>query len=190
DRKRADQEREELLRIAERARAEAESANQAKDDFLAVLSHELRSPMNAMVGWLRILTTAGTRDAKLFSRAVDTLERNVRIQAQVINDLLDVARIMSGKLELERARVDFGTVVTDCVESMRPSAEAKRLTLRLEVQSQDTEVIGDAGRLQQVVSNLLGNAIKFTDAGGSNGVRIQHAAPPAPPRGERTGAGQ
>jgi PAS domain S-box-containing protein len=158
--------RERLLSMAERARTEAEAANAAKDNFLAVLSHELRSPMNAMLGWLRILKTTGTRDPALLGRAVETLERNIWIQAQVINDLLDVSRIMSGKLELERSRVDLASVVTGCVESFRPSAEGKRVMLRLDLEAEQVEVVGDGGRLQQVMSNLIGNAIKFTDPGG------------------------
>jgi PAS domain S-box-containing protein len=189
ERKRAAHEREVLLRMAESARADAETANRAKDEFLAVLSHELRSPMNAIVGWLRVLKTTGTRDAALVARAVDTLERNVWIQAQVINDLLDVSRIMSGKLELERTRVDFGSVVTGCVESMRPSAEGKQVALRLRVPSEDTDVVGDSGRLQQIVSNLLGNAIKFTEAGGSIRVEVEQTDDSVILVVEDTGAG-
>jgi PAS domain S-box-containing protein len=166
DRVRAEADREALLVVAERARMEAENANNVKDEFLAVLSHELRSPMNAMVGWLRILKSAGTRDPALVSRAVETLERNIWIQAQVINDLLDVSRILSGKLDLDEERLDFVALVTGCVESLKPSAEGKQIALRLDARDQDLEVIGDEARLQQVVSNILGNAIKFTDAGG------------------------
>jgi signal transduction histidine kinase/CheY-like chemotaxis protein len=173
-RKRIEAERETLLAAAERGRAAAEGANEAKDAFLAVLSHELRAPMNAMVGWLRILKTARARnDPALTARAIDTLERNIWTQAQVINDLLDVSRIMSGKLELERVPVDLNSVVTGCVESLRPSAEAKRVALRLELRAEHLEMIGDGARVQQVVANLVGNAIKFTDAGGSVGVVVE-----------------
>jgi len=182
-------EREEVLGIAERAREEAEAANQAKDDFLAVLSHELRSPMNAMLGWLQILRSAGTRDPSLVTRAVATLERNIWIQAQVINDLLDVSRIMSGKLELERTRVDLASVVTGCVESLRPSAEAKQLSLRLKVPSDALELVGDVARLQQIVSNVLGNAIKFTDGGGVVTVTVERTGRVARVLVEDTGEG-
>jgi signal transduction histidine kinase len=164
--------RRQLLAATERARGEAEAANQAKDAFLAVLSHELRSPMNAMLGWLRILKTAGTRDTELVGRAVDTIERNIWVQAQVINDLLDVSRIISGKLQLEEERVDVASVVTKCVDSMRPSAEAKQIELRMSLGREDVDVIGDDARLQQVFGNLLGNAIKFTPAGGVVSVAI------------------
>jgi PAS domain S-box-containing protein len=172
DRKRGEEEREALLGIAERARVEAERANEAKDDFLAVLSHELRSPLNAMVGWLRVLKNTGARDPALTSRAIETLERNIWIQAQVINDLLDVSRIMSGKLELECTGVELVSVVTDCVESLRPAADAKRVTLRLDLRAEQIDLVGDARRLQQVVANLLGNALKFTDPGGAVTVTV------------------
>jgi PAS domain S-box-containing protein len=163
-----------VLDTAERARADAEEANRAKDEFLAVLSHELRSPMNAMLGWLQVLKKAGARDPALLSRAVETLERNIWNQAQVINDLLDVSRIMAGKLQLEREWVDLGDVATNVVESLRPAAESKRVALRLALEANALEVSGDSGRLRQVVSNLVGNAIKFTKAGGLVAVTVDH----------------
>jgi signal transduction histidine kinase len=156
----------ELLAIAEHARAEAEKANRTKDEFLAVLSHELRSPMNAMLQWIQILKTAGAQDTDLVRRAVETIERNIGIQAQTVNDLLDVSRILSGKLQLEQGRVELAAVVTGCIQSLKPSAEEKHITLRLDVASEELDVLGDEARLQQVVANLVGNAIKFTDAGG------------------------
>jgi PAS domain S-box-containing protein len=134
ERKRAEREREELLRVAESARAEADSANRAKDEFLAIVSHELRAPMSAMVGWLRILKSAGTRDPDLVRRAVETLERNLKIQVQLINDLLDVSRIRSGKLRLDEQRVAVTTVVAGRVESLRPFAEGKQVALRLNLE--------------------------------------------------------
>jgi PAS domain S-box-containing protein len=163
--RRSTTEREQLLAMTEHARQEAESANKAKDEFLAVLSHELRSPMNAMLGWLHILKTAGKHDPDIVARAADTIERNIQVQAQVINDLLDVSRIMSGKLQLEQERVDVGAVLMSSAESLRPSAEGKKVALRLFVE-READTIGDAARLQQVVVNLLGNAIKFTPASG------------------------
>jgi len=188
-RKRAERQREELLGTAERARSEAESANQAKDAFLAVLSHELRSPMNAMLGWLRILKSAETRDPAIVTRAIDTLERNIHIQAQVINDLLDVSRIMSGKLELEHVHVDLAAVVASCVESLRPLAEGKQVGLHLLIKAAQLEVVGDSARLQQVVSNLLGNAIKFTDTGGRITVTVERREESACMIVEDTGQG-
>jgi signal transduction histidine kinase/ActR/RegA family two-component response regulator len=156
----------ELLAIAEHARAEAEKANRTKDEFLAMLSHELRSPMNAMLGWIQILKTTDAQDTALVRRAVETIERNIGVQAQTVNDLLDMSRILSGKLQLELGRVEFAVVVTGCIQSLKPSAENKQIALRLNVTGEELEVLGDEARLQQVVANLVGNAIKFTDAGG------------------------
>jgi signal transduction histidine kinase/ActR/RegA family two-component response regulator len=170
--RRATAEREELLAAAERARAEAETANRAKDEFLAVLSHELRAPLNAMLGWVRILRRAGTGDA-MVARAVETLERNVWAQAQVINDLLDISRITSGKIVLERSRVDIAAVVAGAVESMRPMVAGKRQTLELVITGEHLDVDGDAARLQQIVGNVVHNAVKFTPEGGRIGVRLR-----------------
>ncbi|HEX2485707.1 MAG TPA: ATP-binding protein, partial [Myxococcota bacterium] len=167
----ADDERERLLAVAERARAEAEKANRAKDEFLAVLSHELRSPLNAMLGWIPILKRAAAPD-DLVDRAVQTLERNIWTQAQVINDLLDVSRIASGKLELESTRVDLAAVVAGAVESMQPMGLAKRVALGLTLSRERLEVDGDPARLQQIVGNVLHNALKFTPEGGRVAVRV------------------
>jgi signal transduction histidine kinase/ActR/RegA family two-component response regulator len=163
----------ELLAIAEHARAEAEKANRTKDEFLAMLSHELRSPMNAMLGWIRILKTAGAQDTDLIRRAVETIERNIVVQAQTVNDLLDMSRILSGKLQMDQGRVEFAAVVAGCIQSLRPSAEDKQIALRLDVKGEELDVLGDEPRLQQVVANLLGNAIKFTDAGGFITVTVE-----------------
>jgi signal transduction histidine kinase/CheY-like chemotaxis protein len=170
--RRAAAEREDLLAIAERARADAERANRAKDEFLAVLSHELRSPLNAMLGWVHVLRRAGKGDP-MIGRAVETLERNIWAQAQVINDLLDISRIASGKLQLERSRVDLTAVVAGAVESMRPMAAERRLTLELALPAGRLDVDGDAARLQQVVGNVLHNAVKFTPEGGRIAVRLR-----------------
>ena len=164
-------ERERLLAAAESARADAERANRAKDDFLAVLSHELRSPLNAMLGWVRVLQRAGAADP-MVGRAVETLERNIWAQSQVIDDLLDVSRIDSGKLELDRTRVDLAAAVRFAVESMRPQAAAKQLALELAIAVEPLDVDGEAVRLQQIVANLLHNAIKFTPEGGRIAARL------------------
>jgi signal transduction histidine kinase/ActR/RegA family two-component response regulator len=179
----------ELLAIAEHARAEAEKANRTKDEFLAMLSHELRSPMNAMLQWIRILKTAGAQDGDLVHRAVETIERNIVVQAQTVNDLLDMSRILSGKLQLEQGRVEFGAVVTGCIQSLKPSAEDRQIALRLDVKGQELDVLGDEARLQQVVANLLGNAIKFTDAGGFITVTVERRAASASLVIEDTGKG-
>jgi signal transduction histidine kinase/ActR/RegA family two-component response regulator len=165
-----EREREELLRIAERARGEAESASRAKDEFLAVLSHELRSPLNAMLGWLHVLRAAS--GDPLVVRAVETIERNLRGQTRMIEDLLDISRIVSGKLELERAPVELAEIVQSCVESLRPGAAGKHLTLELESPHERLVVEGDGSRLQQVIGNLLHNAVKFTPQGGRVSVRL------------------
>jgi signal transduction histidine kinase/ActR/RegA family two-component response regulator len=169
---RASAEREALLSMAEQARAEAETANRAKDEFLAVLSHELRSPLNAMLGWVRILQEAAAGNA-MVDRAVETLERNIWAQTKVINDLLDISRITSGKFQLERARVDLAALIAGIVDSLRPMAAGKRLTLDVTVPPQRLDVDGDAGRLEQVVGNVLHNAIKFTPDGGRIALRLR-----------------
>ena len=177
DRKEAEADRERLLRseIArahaelaladrERARAEAESANVAKDRFLALLSHELRSPLNAMMGWVAVLKHGPTGEQ--LARAVATIERNVHLQAQLVNDLLDVSRIVSGKLAIDEEPVALAPIVQSCVDSMRPTAAAKGLTLDLDAEGLSGIVVGDAKRLAQAVTNVLTNAVKFTPAAG------------------------
>jgi PAS domain S-box-containing protein len=161
----ADRERARLLAAAEAARAEAESANRQKDIFIAVLSHELRTPLNAILGWTKMLR--GSRlTAEDQGRALETIERNARAQAQLIEDLLDVSRVISGKLHLEMRPVELAPVVMDAVEAVRPSAAANRVELRDSITCSAGSVHGDAGRLRQIVSNLLTNAIKFTPEGG------------------------
>lgn len=159
---------------AELAHAEAEAANRAKDAFLATLSHELRTPLTAMLGWARMLRT-GRLDPPEAARAVDILERNTRVQAQLIEDLLDISRIISGKLHLDLGPVSLDGVVRDAVDSMRQTAEAKGIQIALAVDGTAGVVEADRARLQQVVSNLLSNAIKFTPAGGQVQVRLERA---------------
>ncbi len=160
------------LFAAERAaRAEAHAANRAKDHFLATLSHELRTPLNAMMGWLRMLRNPHLDEAQK-THAVDVIERNARLQAQLINDLLDVSRIIAGKLEMEKYAVDLVLVVQETVEAIRSDVEAKALTLSVSLDPATGEVLGDPTRLQQVVANLLSNAVKFTPQGGRIEVRL------------------
>jgi PAS domain S-box-containing protein len=166
ERKRAEREREELLDSERLARSEAERAARLKDEFLAVLSHELRTPLNAIVGWAHILKTDVAEPQKV-RRAVEIIERNARLQAQLIADLLDMSRIISGKMHLELQRVDLAQIVSASVEAIRPSADEKGVRLLADVASTSAEVRGDPARLQQVVWNLLSNAVKFTPAGGS-----------------------
>ena len=160
------------LFAAERAaRAEAHAANRAKDHFLATLSHELRTPLNAMMGWLRMLRNPRLDDTQK-AHAVEVIERNARLQAQLINDLLDVSRIIAGKLEMDRYALDLVPVVQEAVEAVRSDVEAKALILEVALDPGTGEVLGDPRRLQQVVANLLSNAVKFTPRGGRIEVRL------------------
>ncbi len=149
----------------EEARAEAARANEAKDAFLATLSHELRSPLSAMLAWVGILQRRGD-DAPTRARAIGVLERSVRTQTQLINDLLDVSRIVSGKLALEVAPVDLAAELRETLEALRPAADAKGVTLDVQLSGRPLVVLGDEARLEQVVRNLVDNAIKFTPSGG------------------------
>jgi PAS domain S-box-containing protein len=155
-----------LYRQAERARVEAEGANRAKDEFLAVLSHELRTPLTSMLGWLRLLRTGQLAPDKV-AQALEVVERNTRTQAQLINDLLDVSRIITGKLQLDLYPVDLTPIMEEAVESVRREAEAKGVDLGLTVGAGAGPVMGDPLRLGQIVGNLLANAVKFTSTGGT-----------------------
>jgi PAS domain S-box-containing protein len=167
----ADREREDLLRREGVARREAESANRAKDEFLATLSHELRTPLNAIVGWTRMLLD-GTLDEPSRRRALEVIDRNAHLQAQLVADILDVSRIITGGLRLQFRPVDLATVVGAALDVVRPAAEAKNVQLRSRLSGSETLVNGDPQRLQQVVWNLLVNAIKFTEAGGTVSIDV------------------
>jgi PAS domain S-box-containing protein len=150
---------------AEKAQQAAEAANRAKDEFLATMSHELRTPLNAVLGWIQILRSGkGTADSR--DRALATIERNARAQAQIIDDLLDVSRIVTGKLALKVGDVDIASVVEGALEAIALAVAAKPLTLTKQVEPVPVPVSGDADRLRQVVTNLLTNAVKFTPPGG------------------------
>jgi hypothetical protein len=154
------------LAVKEReAREAAEAANRAKDEFLATLSHELRTPLNAMVGWTHMLRSR-TLSPDKEQKALETIERNARAQAELIEDILDVSRIIAGKLRIEIQPVDVQSIVDVAVDAVRPAAEAKGITLDRRVGALPPRFTGDAARLQQVIWNLLSNAIKFTPAGG------------------------
>ncbi len=153
------------------ARAEAEAANRMKDEFLATLSHELRTPLNAMLGWTQLLRTRKFDESKMV-RALETIDRNTKSLAALIEDILDVSRIMTGKLKLSVAPCELVSVITAAVETIRPAAEAKTIQLECFLAPAAGPVWGDANRLQQVVWNLLSNAIKFTPNGGRVEVRL------------------
>jgi len=165
-----------LLQAEQAARAFAEATNRAKDEFLATLSHELRTPLTAVLGWTRLLS-AGLLDPGGARRAAEVIERNAAMQARLIDDLLDVSRIISGTLHLEMQRVELVPVVEAAVESVRAVAQAKSLELRLALDDGAGPVAGDPARLQQVVWNLLSNAIKFTPPGGLVEVRLERDGP-------------
>jgi signal transduction histidine kinase len=169
--RRSEQERLQLA-LAREAQAQAERANRAKDDFLALVSHELRSPLNAMLGWVQVLRqTEVTPDVQ--EKALETIERSARTQARMIEDLLDISRIVNGRLQLNKEPVEIATVVRAAADLMRPAAEAKQITLATELDPAVSLVAGDADRLQQIVVNLLSNAIKFTSEGGRVTVRLE-----------------
>lgn len=161
------QEREERFR----ANAEsAESANRMKDEFLATLSHEIRTPLNAMMGWSQLLSGEKLDDSS-FNRAVRSIERNTKVLSQLVQELLDVSRIVAGKLRLDVKPINVSRVISSAVDTVRASAESKKIALAVELSCTNDVVSGDAGRLQQVLLNLLTNAIKFTPAGGHISVR-------------------
>jgi PAS domain S-box-containing protein len=179
ERKRAEQERELLLererearREAEQARREAEEASRLKDEFLATVSHELRTPLTAILGWAHMLRTGQMSGAETDS-VYETIERNARAQSQLIDDLLDVSRIITGKLRIDARPVNPVTFIDAAVESVRPAAEARGVRLQKVVDTGVVTVSGDPVRLQQVVWNLLSNAIKFTPRGGRVQVRME-----------------
>jgi len=162
----ARQQLEEMASKERAARRAAETATRLKDDFLATVSHELRTPLSAIVGWTAILRSGRLGDDKR-QHALNTIERNARAQTQLIDDLLDVSRIISGKLRLDVERVDLASVIRNAVDAVQPTADAKGLLLHTEIGALAAAVIGDADRLQQVVWNLLANAVKFTPRGGA-----------------------
>ena len=161
-----------LLDREQAARQSAEAANRLKDQFLAVVSHELRTPLNAILGWADMLCRRAL-DAPVRERAARTIRDSAKRQAQLIDDLLDVARISSGKLRLDKAIVDLRDVVLDAVQVLQPGADLKGITLTVEMTDAIDTVYGDASRLQQVAWNLLSNAVKFTPEGGTVRVRLR-----------------
>jgi signal transduction histidine kinase/DNA-binding response OmpR family regulator len=164
-RKQAEEERARLLVREQAAREEAEAANRNKDEFLATLSHELRTPLTAILGWSHLMRTRKLNDREL-TRALDTIERNARSQSQLIDDLLDVSRIITGKLSIDRSRVDVTKVIETALDAIRPLADAKEIKFTNAAPSTDIAVLGDPTRLQQIFWNLFSNAVKFTPRGG------------------------
>lgn len=172
ERKRVDEEREEMLERERAARAESEAAHRAKDEFLAMLSHELRTPLNAILGWAQVLGNARD-DPDTVSRALETITRNAKQQARLIEDLLDLSRILSGKLRLELQPVDLVAVLSAALEALRLEAGDKGVEIRTHFDSSVGTVIGDPERLQQIFWNLLSNAIKFTGRQGRVDLKLE-----------------
>ena len=175
ERAKGEAQRELLLRNEQEARATAEAANRTKDEFLAVLSHELRTPLNAVYGWARMLRS-GQMDEDRVERALEAIERNANAQVQLIDDLLDVSRVVTGKMRLDVRPVDLGLVVESALDAVRPAAEAKGVRLHSALDPDTGQVMGDPDRLGQVVWNLLMNAVKFTPRGGQVRVRLQRVS--------------
>ncbi len=172
DRHAATAERERLLESERAARAEAERTSRLKDEFLATLSHELRTPLNAILGWTQVLKEGPNTPDEL-ADGLEIIERNTRVQAQLIEDLLDMSRIASGKVRLAVQRIDFSSVVSAAIDSVQPAATSKQIRILIDVAPGRFEVMGDRTRLQQVAWNLLSNAIKFTPPHGQVVVSLQ-----------------
>ena len=171
--RRHDEERARLLaRERESAHLEAEAANRAKDDFLAIVSHELRTPLNAMVGWLQLLRGSAL-PAERRGHALETVERNALAQKKLVEDLLDISRIISGNLRLAKSVLDVAACARLAIDAIRPSADAKELELSVTFDTDVVPIEGDVDRFQQMlVWNLLNNAVKFTPKGGRVGVAV------------------
>jgi signal transduction histidine kinase/ActR/RegA family two-component response regulator len=169
---------EERLRLAlageQMARAEAETANRMKDEFLATVSHEIRTPLNAIIGWSHLMRS-GRLDQATMARAMETIDRNAKAQAQLIEDILDVSRVITGKLRLRNEPVDIASVINAAIDSVQLAIDSKDLNLEVTLDPSARHTFGDPGRLQQVVWNLLSNAIKFTPSGGRIEIKVKRS---------------
>ena len=175
ERRRAEEKSADLFKRERAARAEAEKANRLKDEFLATLSHELRTPLNAVIGWSRMLGS-GRLDRESSKHALEVIERNAWAQKQIIEDILDVSRVITGKLQLNLGPVDLVTVVDAALDAVRPAMEAKEITIETIIGASLRMVSGDPDRLQQVVWNILSNAAKFTPNGGKVEISVSQTA--------------
>ncbi|MEL6354150.1 MAG: PAS domain-containing protein [Cyanobacteria bacterium J06627_28] len=174
DRKRADREREQLLLREKAAREAAETANRTKDEFLAIVSHELRTPLNPILGWSQLLASKKLSEEKV-ARALETISRNAKMQANLIDDLLDVSRILRGTLSLQSEPVKLAAIAQSAIETVHLSAQAKSIEIRTDFAPDINPVLGDPGRIQQIIWNLLSNAIKFTPDGGRVDVAVRRS---------------
>jgi len=170
--KRDEDERRQLLKREREARTRAERASRAKDEFLANLSHELRTPANAIVGWAHMLQSGRLTDPDMIKKAANSIYRNAQLQARLVDDLLDLSRSVVGTLKLERSPVDIRSIVQQAAETVAHTAHSRQVTIELDLPSEPVTVHGDAGRLQQIAWNLLSNAVKFTPADGHVYARV------------------
>ncbi|MEO1299961.1 MAG: ATP-binding protein, partial [Cyanobacteria bacterium J06636_16] len=171
-RKQIETQRLSLLKQETSARAAAESANRIKDEFLAVLSHELRTPLNSIVGWIKLIKKGNLKPSVL-QKALDTIERNAVVQARLIEDLLDLSRIIRGQVRLTVVPVAMAALIRTTVDTLRPAIEAKSIRISLELATDIDRILADPNRFQQILWNLLSNAIKFTPASGSVTVKLE-----------------
>lgn len=185
---RSEEARGQLLLRAERARAEAEAANRIKDEFLATLSHELRTPLTSLLGWSSVLRES-KRDEKVLNQGLDAIDRNARVQAQLIDDLLDVSRIVSGKLNLDVRPLDISSVTRAAINVVRPAADAKGISLDYWAEPGLGAISADSARVHQIIWNLLSNAVKFTPHGGKISVRLEQVGADARVTVKDTGQG-
>jgi PAS domain S-box-containing protein len=175
ERKRAEKEREELLLKEEAARREAEAANRSKDEFLTTVSHELRTPLTAILGWARMLN-GGVLSESQGRHAVEVIQRSAELQTHLVDDILDTSRLITGRFNLETSPIEVGPILQAAVDVIRPSAEAKSITLQVISDEQTGAIMGDANRVQQIFWNLLSNAVKFTNEGGRVETRLTRVA--------------
>lgn len=174
ERVRADEERARLHASESAAREQAELASRAKDEFLAMVSHEIRSPLNAILGWSQVLDKEGLDKASV-KRATEIIRRNARAQVQLLSDLMDISRVITGKLRISPRPIDVRHSLEIALETIRPAADAKSITINFEQTDSDPLISGDADRLQQIFWNLLSNAVKFTPTGGRVSVRVKRS---------------
>ena len=171
--RRARREAEHEASVAQEARRESEAASRMKDEFLATISHELRTPLNAVLGWLHLLRT-GKLDSATAVRGFESIERNVRLQAQLTGDLLDVSKVLTGQLRLDSRPVSLSDAARQAVIAATPAAQAKEVQVTSDIPDESIAVLGDSTRLRQVVWHLLANAIKFTPRGGAVGLTVRN----------------
>jgi signal transduction histidine kinase len=181
-------ERQKLFLIEQQARLDAENVSQMKDDFLATLSHELRTPLNAMLGWSQLLLQGGRDDAAL-KRGLSTIERNARAQSELIEDMLDMSRLLAGKVRIDNVPLSPPDFINAALDTTRPAALARQVTLVADLDAGDGRILGDSGRMQQVMVNLLSNAIKFSEPGGVVTVTLRTLEDASVITVEDTGAG-